>query len=187
MQMRKMKTFAALSVLAVMVLVGGLQSVKAQENSPSREESLSWIKKAMSSNGTFKTTEAKSDRTNEYRIESFSFSGCEVSWVYTMNAKRDNRTWYVTEEISFNLSDLHPDSVKSKNPDDDFKYAEVYLHTSGGLNTINVNASGFRAEYSEPKTSVVSINIDDPLTAERIAKAFKHVIKLCGGGSKQPF
>lgn len=81
--------------------------------------------------------------------------------------------------------ELVQSASSGRNKDGDWA---VWLSFTKGIYQFNeVYAQGRLVQKDEEKTNSVAIFTGDEELANRAASAFNHLIKLCGGGRKEPF
>lgn len=176
--MKKRILCVAVITLISIVLLGSQEImvqhsyVSAQEGSPSLEETMKWLRSTVNSKSGIRVKQYTGDGefigVDERSTEIVRINNCEivlkVSGRQTINGQEERSE---PSEYKLNLSKMSPDF---------FKVKKVNWDTPGAL----------RNEGDHPFYSIGFVYFKDEETAERVGKAYKHAVKLCGG-KPEPF
>ena len=179
--------------LLILVLAWGSQNamaqqrVERQENTPSLEETLKWIKDKLLKEAIYPT-----GRGSTYRVDSVNFDGCSIR----INDSVTGGSVQTYGSYWAHLADLDPVDVwiyriGGYNP---YKYT-INFNTIGKkpkvrttLKTVVVENDGREVSRTDDDTaSVLNLSFPDEEIRNRVARAFVHAIRLCGGSKKEPF
>lgn len=145
---------------------------------PTIEETWTWLKGRLEQYGT--TPEIKGF---SQAIISVELKDCVLTIRKSSNFSPIRRK--LTEEASIPLNTLDPNQVKVFGSDRDSPNAVVRLGAAGEKKNINLTgikeSAGQPPENYQQSSAYFALYIKDDDMAERIAKAFSHLITKCGG------
>lgn len=149
-----------------------------QENSASLEETFDWLKAHLSDvRAEFWTAD------NKLMIVSYRtirLSGCNLTW------RRESYTIgdLATHEFTASLSDLDPSNVTVEKAKEMWRLSLNTYNKKLAIKAHKVEESGQMGD--EVALYDFQFYMGDEKLAHRVATAFSHAIKLCGG-KKEPF
>jgi hypothetical protein len=171
--MKTRKQFVAVVTLAVFMLMLASPSARAQdESSATLEETVKWLRSSLGSDiGSF----SNEDVTIHNTLDLVSPCTFSLTYEYEFSALGSgSRSVY-----RFSLKDIDPLGIKTE-------HNNLTLYTSlrekkVTIHTYDAKSGNVIKDHGEWKTDNVITSLKDAESAKRVAKAFEHVIKLCGG------
>lgn len=207
--MTKTRRLVSTIALALFVFTFNVESLRAQDsgdNSPSMEETISWLKNKFSTDARATFTSSSNictDRSNtsphcvvtskmEHALDDVRIDTGKLTYSsttrMTSNANAEVLKFNFTYDIT--LADLDPASIRVVQYDESKSCRTckvspdvwlVEMRTSSGKNSIKSASEG--KTYS---TSEARIHFQDREIAKRVAKALAHAVTMAGG-KVEPF
>lgn len=184
-----MKTALRAISLAVLLLTGAMH-IHAQENKPSLQESLDWLKPTLESYGTFsfELSEGRATAYSKASIKILEFSGCTLKWTNQIEtAFNDGEKVLVeiTNEVPMAAIDVA--GLKSSESKDNKgrPLLRIVLHTSYSKPLIKSHmvvtrrATG-KVVTTDDAVDETAILLNDNEIATRVVRALRNVATLCG-------
>jgi hypothetical protein len=185
-------TFVFAILFAFVVCIAAAQAAQATtEKEPTLEETLQWIQ-AKLKGYPLSTTFINPEMTSEWY--QLSWEECRVDFTITRQIYNNGLIDDRTLKFSFLLKDLDSNSIIFENKtrlDNGWIEAFITIETSLKKEVISVQTDVRKTRNSDEvvgtkygKLYHFRIYTTDEL-AERLAKAWQHAIKLCGGNTKK--
>jgi hypothetical protein len=182
------------------LFLGGAQSqervaIPELPEDVSKEAALQWLKTTLveeSQSSSWRRIDNHNASYSTHRITKVEFDDCSFSWTRRESSGRDSYygdSWEDIDEYQFKMSlkEVDPNSI------------EVLTDSNGTLSTvgfrmlsekrimthktvINDHKYGTTGEVTNELRKRESFSFPKAVTADSIAKAFTHVVKLCKGG-----
>jgi len=156
---------------------------------PSKEETIQWLKANvghLKNGSTFKSQESEGYTRGSERVTKIEVEGKELTitleWLMTKGGwlpESRNNSERGTRDIKVKLDSLF--AVVTVEP----VVTETLQQQAAG-NQMTVTQIGKKLKLSGRNVSATEIPVDDEY-AERVKKALEHLIKISGGGGKEPF
>ena len=165
-----------------------LERVRSQPEGDSLEATQKWIRDTLVEHSVLKNIYPEEKNKWTIRVESVNFDGCHITINKVTTGSLPGRARY-----SAKLSDLDPLNIKvmrMKRLESDGSRVPlnnyfVLLHAVEMKDKVRYVSRGVSL-HQDHMTKYISMYFTDEELANKVAKAFAHIIKLCTESRKEP-
>jgi hypothetical protein len=174
-------------LLAVSAPLFGQERAAAQQENDSLEATQRWIRDTLIKHVVFETPYPEKKYKSTIRVESVNFDGCHLTLNHVTTGSTPGRSSY-----SAKLTDLDPLSIrvlklKRRLEDGSFVLLNKYLVILNAVemkDKVRYVSKGLSLKQDRMMNYMSTYFVDEEI-ANKVVKAFAHLIKLCSASRKE--
>ena len=192
--MKKPNHYAIFCLTLSMLLMGSRMTFaqerarSQQEEEDSLEATQEWISETLLEHSVLKTPYPEEKNKWTIRVESVNFDGCYITINYVTTGNLPGRSRYsarLADLDSLNIKVLGMKRFLSDGTRVSLNNYAVLLHTVEMKYKVRYVSKGVSL-HQDRMTNYISVYFTDEELANKVAKAFAHIIKLCTETKKEP-